>query len=429
MFSALRLGATALVAMSAAMSAPPAQASNDVTIEVRPQPTIVAMTVDGTGVATPSAAFLEDVELFLASDPTADVPAQHVLEGQEQFGALVASLQTQHADTYVGAALDALPGADAWIAFTERPSDEIIAEIATMPLDVEVQWGHAATEVELVTAMETAFAAMSDALGPSTKLGSFSVEEITLTYSEDPAGLGSEAILELASRAAASTTTDGLLPVPLSLVFDPELQAAPEAPPPDTIWGGANLRLASNHALECTSGFVGTRNGEEVLITARHCENPLHFGTKTGWIQYGGYAGQTATGNWIDMQWHREYYGAEAVPMFRYYTGDGYRTVTGYRGPVVGDLACHWGATTGYSCGQVASLSECVEYDNQPRYCGIAAMDRYISDGGDSGGPWFVGTTALGIHSGFASPNGPVVSVFTSITMAGRWMDTVVQVA
>lgn len=90
--------------------------------------------------------------------------------------------------------------------------------------------------------------------------------------------------------------------------------------------------------------------------------------------------------------------------------------------PVVGQTACHWGRTTGYSCSTIESTNFCVDYANWEVACNWNSTVTQIDQPGDSGGPWFLGTTAIGIHSG----GGAGMSLFTRIGAATGFLDATV---
>lgn len=57
---------------------------------------------------------------------------------------------------------------------------------------------------------------------------------------------------------------------------------------------------------------------------------------------------------------------------------------------------CKYGRKSGQTCDKVRSLQTC-----RNSYCSLVDMHNRKADGGDSGGPWFLGGTAYGVHSGF----------------------------
>jgi hypothetical protein len=101
------------------------------------------------------------------------------------------------------------------------------------------------------------------------------------------------------------------------------------------------------------------------------------------------------------MQWHAT---PSIAPRFRAYNNV-YRDVETVGFPVVGETACHYGIGTGIgTCGTVRQANTCLRLDAPEfvatRLCNAATMTADISEPGDSGGPWFYGNTALGIHHG-----------------------------
>ncbi len=76
--------------------------------------------------------------------------------------------------------------------------------------------------------------------------------------------------------------------------------------------------------------------------------------------------------------------------------------------PSVGTSLCKYGKTTGKTCSKV-------KYRNvsTPRLRHLVMTEKYVSSGGDSGGPWYSGGTAYGIHLGSLPKGGAKRSVFT----------------
>jgi len=170
--------------------------------------------------------------------------------------------------------------------------------------------------------------------------------------------------------------------------------------------GGADI-------IGCTAGFVVQNSaGTRGVSTAAHCDN-----TQT----YYEFGGTSYSITWVagkldadhDVQWHTtshdeypEFY-ADLTTSARVLTGRRYRSSTS-----VGNTVCHRGNGTGYSCGSVASTTHQPTYTNacgsqtcNPVYIRVSGADL-LCYGGDSGGPWFNGQTAFGIHKSGAS-SGP----------------------
>lgn len=153
----------------------------------------------------------------------------------------------------------------------------------------------------------------------------------------------------------------------------------------------------------CTTGFVvtdGTRTG---VVTAAHCpdtlsyvdrdrhETPLDFVGQWGW----GY--QDVQVNVSSETLRPLFYADTAKTVARPVTTWRNRTSTR-----AGDVVCHRGETTGYSCSQV----ELVDFAPAGDLCGGACTPTWVvangpvCRGGDSGAPVFSGSIAFGIVKG-----------------------------
>jgi hypothetical protein len=152
----------------------------------------------------------------------------------------------------------------------------------------------------------------------------------------------------------------------------------------------------------CTSGFVvtdGTRTG---LVTAAHCPDSLTYRDPQGGDIPLSFLGQWGW-SFQDVQLHLGQ--AEHSPLF-YADADKKvaRTITAARGRAstrVGDIVCRRGETSGYGCSEV----ELAEYAPPGDLCGGPCAPTWVTvkgvcRGGDSGGPVFTGTVALGIVKG-----------------------------
>lgn len=152
--------------------------------------------------------------------------------------------------------------------------------------------------------------------------------------------------------------------------------------------------LAINGYL-CTGGFnVISSTGVTGIATAGHCENSpgaqRNRPGDTSWnLTYkAGHEGQ-----WGDFQWHTTS-GTESDD-FYYDESGGARDVSGQGSPVDGQTLCRFGYTTDDECDTVTELSVC-----SGSYCRLVEMAHREAAGGDSGGPWYLGTVAYGYHHG-----------------------------
>lgn len=95
--------------------------------------------------------------------------------------------------------------------------------------------------------------------------------------------------------------------------------------------------------------------------------------------------------------------------------------------PTVGMGHCQFGITSYTTCDTVAFTNRYADYSNDTQgtiyrlYCD----QGYHTAGGDSGGPVFGGSTALGIHSGRVEVVGASRSCFSGVTnlYVGAYVD------
>lgn len=268
---------------------------------------------------------------------------------------------------------------------------------------VDVVTGAAATLQELQSAIATNLAGLSKLL--PTMFGITADErtgeiviEVKATALEAPVVLG---------KAAAVTE---LLGHPVRIRPLDAVQSK------HSVRGGVSLQGA------CTTGFVvqvGTSKGP---VTSAHCPDSLEYQDPVEGSAHPITATAFRDDASHDVQWANAT--SFALPQF-YADTNVPRVLTGKRlqsSTTVGSTVCHRGATTGYSCGSVESISytptkPATATMPYPYYCGpsdnLTCSSTWVQVGGsslkcwegDSGGPWFVSQTALGIHTGGVTNN------------------------
>jgi hypothetical protein len=153
----------------------------------------------------------------------------------------------------------------------------------------------------------------------------------------------------------------------------------------------------------CTTGFVVTDAIRTGVITAAHCPYSLTYIGKDGAripLEYVGAWG--ARYQDVQVQVSAE----PLLPLFYADTAKSVlRPVTSWRNRAstrAGDVVCHRGERTGYSCAEV----EMIDYAPPGSLCGGPCDPVWVTvagpacKAGDSGGPVFSGTTAFGILKG-----------------------------
>lgn len=152
----------------------------------------------------------------------------------------------------------------------------------------------------------------------------------------------------------------------------------------------------------CTSGYaVQSANGTLGVTTAAHCGDTQQYNGRSLPLQ-----GQLHGGSY-DVQWHtapglhvdnRIYDGiTDTTPNYRYVAGTKSRAQQ-----FGGEYVCKYGVATGYTCGTIDRTDYQPDFEPNPAatYIYVKGGSVDLSKGGDSGGPWFYGDTAYGIHSG-----------------------------
>jgi streptogrisin C len=153
----------------------------------------------------------------------------------------------------------------------------------------------------------------------------------------------------------------------------------------------------------CTTGFAvsdGTRTG---VLTAAHCPDQLsyvgvdHVAAALDYVGQWGWGYQDVQINTSPLPLAPYFFADTAKTMIRPVARIGSRASTR-----AGDLVCHRGERTGYSCARVLMTDFAPAGD----LCGGACLPTWVAVAGptclagDSGAPVFTGTTALGIVKG-----------------------------
>ncbi len=156
----------------------------------------------------------------------------------------------------------------------------------------------------------------------------------------------------------------------------------------------------------CTGGFVVEVNGtsNRGLATAGHCANT---GTYDGYSL--NFKGERYRDRY-DIQW-MDNANVNWTARFKWQDGQPVREVLGrmaYSNMDVGDPVCKYGKNTTYTCGDITDNTACPPYvESCDSYFVVAHNpSQDMITGGDSGGPVFFGTTAIGFTSGETGPVG-----------------------
>lgn len=185
-----------------------------------------------------------------------------------------------------------------------------------------------------------------------------------------------------------------------------------------SINGGDLLTVYNTTTRWCTAGFPAKdAGGKTGLTTAEHCTNKIVNGKSVNQpltVDGGKKLINPPQTKMFRSEGDAAYLRSNNVtvnPRFRYDWGS-YRNVWAHPVMGVGTKVCRFGAKTGTGsgCTKVKYVSACYSV-----YCGLATTTAWTRDDkGDSGGPWYYGNNAYGIHSGSGVRDGVRVNYFTN---------------
>ena len=161
-----------------------------------------------------------------------------------------------------------------------------------------------------------------------------------------------------------------------------------------------NVDHQAHRRYRCTSGFVVADGPRTGITTAAHCPDELTDiamnGTRTALSMVGAWGAR-----YQDIQIH---VGPDAMPPL-FEAGAGLRSVSTWRNRTslrAGDIVCHQGITSGYSCAEVVAP----DYAPPGDLCAGPCPATWVAVAGpncahgDSGGPVFLGEVAFGLVKG-----------------------------
>ncbi|MDG4786083.1 hypothetical protein O7626_09115 [Micromonospora sp. WMMD1102] len=208
---------------------------------------------------------------------------------------------------------------------------------------------------------------------------------------------------------STSASISAALPASLRAGLDLDVVEGPANQRHTSLFGGMPT-TRPGAGLICTTGFSVSPGGFVGVTTAAHCNNSqaVHNGARHPLNLFDEHLGDFG-----DVEWS-----TSDVPVTDDFVAGSTETrdVTGVRrlaDMLIGDQACVFGQSTGLRrCSFIADLDVSITDRRGTSHRQVAVRDN-ITQVGDSGGPWFVGTVAYGTHVGNAQVNGATVSAFS----------------
>jgi hypothetical protein len=341
-------------------------------------------------------ALAQDAAAWAAiSGVAADTALRH-LNLQAASVPVTDALTLEFADRLAGLAIDHEPAFRVVATLVgDDPVPDRVAFAGDQAINVTFRTGAPATRAALLTALERHQPALRAALPHAPGLG------------VDPrlgvlVAMIPTADIERASPGHWQSILSGIAGVPVEVrAVDRDRDLAVE--------GGARVvgvNPADGRRYACTTGFTVTDGARTGIVTAAHCpdtltyvdadrgEVPLTFAGQWGW---GHQDVQLNLADPADPPPGATFFADTAKTILRSVETVGARASTR-----AGDIVCHRGERTGYSCAEV----EMVDFAPAGDLCGGACKPTWVAvagpgcKAGDSGGPVFIGTTALGIVKG-----------------------------
>ena len=309
------------------------------------------------------------------------------------------ALATRFAGRFAGVSIDHSPAFRIVVRLTgDEPVKDEQLDLTGERAKIVYAIGARASHVELVQAITSYQAAIRATLigPPGLGVDQRTGEVVAIVSPRDVAREGAAA---LRTRLVALTH----VPVRLRVVDEHTLDMADQGA---GIAGGMRMLggvPGDPRQYLCTAGFVVTDGMRTALATAAHCPDTLRVRDAAGGEQVLPFGGQWGWGN------QNVQVNLSAVPLAPTFFVDTARTtsraVNGSQpraGTRAGDVVCHRGERTGYSC----ALVELTDFAPAGDLCGGACLPTWTTvagpacKGGDSGSPIFLGTVAYGILKG-----------------------------
>lgn len=304
---------------------------------------------------------------------------------QTPFAYLVNELREKYPNDFAGAQIE--DDLTAWIAFSGTVPSGAKTSIQSFPRSIQIIEGRGFTERQLKQDVIAAHDSVMDSSKVST----------AVSYPDIPTG---RLIVTVAlhERVTTPSEKEAVISQLRSELPSSVNSADVDYEIVDSLPGGTFANVGGGvHLASCTAGFVvengsGTRN----MSTAGHCPDDTYIDDIDFDELIALTDGVDHEGEWGDLQRNVVESGHTLVNTFRYDDGDGdFQYVYDTGVPALGQRLWRYGATTGAWNQRVYKLDV-----SKGKYDGLVAMHRSNGGAGDSGGPWYDGTTAYGLVHG-----------------------------
>ena len=329
-------------------------------------------------------------QLFGVSLPEAEAR----LVAQEETVRVTDDIAIELADRLAGIAVEHVPDYRIVVLLTgDEPIADRVVSAGGLAVRIVFRTGAAVTRRQLELALASRQAALAAAVAHPPGMG-IDLATGALVVIVNPSDADREGVDALTARLTA------IAGVPVRVRSDRVVSANMAAE------GGARVvgvDPADGRRYACTTGFVVTDGARTGIATAAHCPDDLNYVGPNGERQVLPFVGQWGWGyqdvqvNASDLALQPSFYADTGKTVSRAVAGR--RALTSTR---AGDVVCHRGERTGYSCAPV----ELVSFAPAGQLCGGACLPTWVTvagpncQGGDSGAPVFLGNRAFGLVKG-----------------------------
>ena len=193
-----------------------------------------------------------------------------------------------------------------------------------------------------------------------------------------------------------------------------EITALSSAAHGSEIHGGEDLT-------SCTTGFaVKDEDGTQGITTAGHCSDSQSRGSTSLTYKNQWWGGS------YDLQWHTAPSSIDVRNLA--YDGTNHRYINSGRSwdnQSAGDYVCKYGKTTHEGCGTIETKYYVIEPHMGNKWVLVGNGNTSdLSEGGDSGGPWFSGNVAVGVMTHEVDTHKAIYMAFDFIENVGLSLDT-----
>jgi streptogrisin C len=341
-------------------------------------------------VATREQALAQDAAQYSTQFSVTAAEALRRLAAQQDSVEITDKISREFSSRFAGVSIEHSPEFRIVVLLT---GSEPVADRSVDGVPIVFKTGASATHAQAVAAIQRHLIDLRSELPGARGVGydQSTGQIVLLVTPADAARLGPQTIL---ARAQA------LMGVPVRVVMN-DLDESNM-----TVDGGSRvegLNVVTGRRNRCTTAFVVTNGQTNAITTAAHCPDQLTYTNDDG-----AKVTLPMIGSWGAAYRDVQINGSADSPDPIFYSDQGagsLRQVDSWQNVAstrAGEFVCHYGESSGYSCSTV----ELTDYAPPGELCGGPCSPTWVTVKGpacipgDSGGPVFIGTVALGIAKG-----------------------------